>query len=227
MGERMESSKADAKVKESRQEHDAVQLKTFTRWWNSWLEPRGTAVTDLCTQISPGVLGIELIEALSGALVGRYNRSPKNKFQMVENQGAFLSSVKSKGLKLVNIGPEDLVAGDRKLVLGLTWTLILRYEIQRYGADEIELLQWVKEVTAGYEGVKITTWGESFSDGKAFAAVLNKFAPSALDYKEEATKKPVPCLTAAFECAEKTFGVPQLLDPTDVAASGVRACVGM
>ena len=46
-----------------------------------------------------------------------------------------LSSVKSKGLKLVNIGPEDLVAGDRKLVLGLTWTLILRYEIQRYGAD--------------------------------------------------------------------------------------------
>ena len=61
----------------------------------------------------------------------------------------------------------------QKLVLGLTWTLILRYEIQRYGADEMELLRWCKQVTAGYPGVDVTTWAYSFVDGKAFCAILH------------------------------------------------------
>ena len=58
---------------------DAVQLKTFTRWWNSWLAPRGTDVTELCEQIKSGVLGIQLMEALSGAIIPRYNRNPRTK----------------------------------------------------------------------------------------------------------------------------------------------------
>ena len=105
---------------ELRGEHDAMQLKTFTRWWNSWLMPRGTDVTNLCEQIKPGIIGINLMEALSGQPSGRYNKSVKNAYQAGENQIIFLNSIKSKGLKLVNIGPDDLQAGDQKLVLGLT-----------------------------------------------------------------------------------------------------------
>lgn len=135
-------------ISELRQEHDVMQLKTFTRWWDSWLSSRGTHVTDLCEQVKNGVLGIQLMEALSGAIVPRYNRSPRNMYMELENQVTFLSTIKSKGLSLVNIGPADIRAGDLKLVLGLTWTLILRYEIQRYGADEMELLRWVKQARA-------------------------------------------------------------------------------
>jgi hypothetical protein len=47
-------------------EHAAMQLKAFTKWWDSWLKPRGTEVTDLCEQIKDGVIAIKLIEALSG-----------------------------------------------------------------------------------------------------------------------------------------------------------------
>ena len=100
--------------------HDQMQLKTFTRWWNSWLSPRGVDVTNLCEQIKPGIIGINLMEALSGQPSGRYNKSVKNAYQAGENQIIFLNSIKSKGLKLVNIGPDDLQAGDQKLVLGLT-----------------------------------------------------------------------------------------------------------
>ena len=46
---------------------------------------------------------------------------------MLENHNVFLSQLKAKSIKLVNIGAEDLAGGDQKLVLGLTWTLILRY----------------------------------------------------------------------------------------------------
>ena len=47
-------------------EHAAMQLKAFTKWWDSWLKPRGTEVTNLCEQIKDGVIAIKLIEALSG-----------------------------------------------------------------------------------------------------------------------------------------------------------------
>ena len=68
---------------------------------------------------------------------------------MLENNNIFLAQLKAKGIRLVNIAGEDIVDGKRTLLLGLTWTLILRYEIQKYGADEQELLRWVKECTRG------------------------------------------------------------------------------
>ena len=42
------------------------QIGTFTRWWNSYLEPRGYPVTDLCAQIQDGVIAFRLLEALEG-----------------------------------------------------------------------------------------------------------------------------------------------------------------
>ena len=53
-----------------------------------------------------------------------------------ENLNIFLNQLKARQIKLVNIGAEDLVEGNQKLVLGLTWTLILRYEIHKFGAVE-------------------------------------------------------------------------------------------
>ena len=55
-----------------REKQDQQQLKTFTRWWNSWLKENlaegwsGITVTDLCKEIKPGVISMHLIELLSG-----------------------------------------------------------------------------------------------------------------------------------------------------------------
>ena len=38
-----------------------------------------------------------------------------------------------------------------KLVLGLTWTLILRYEIHQFGGNEKELMDWAKGLALGYQ----------------------------------------------------------------------------
>ena len=41
------------------------QLKTFSRWWDNRLSPRGHGpITDLLTQIQSGVLLMRLLEAL-------------------------------------------------------------------------------------------------------------------------------------------------------------------
>ena len=118
------------------------QLKTFTRWWNSYLLERGEPVTDLCEQINSGVLAFRLLEALEGFPAAPVQRGkckimgkmivakPKMKLQRVENLSMFLDIVtKDKGIKLVNIGPSDLEEGNLTIILGLTFELIKFYEL--------------------------------------------------------------------------------------------------
>mmetsp|Transcript_27072 Transcript_27072/g.64442 ORF Transcript_27072/g.64442 Transcript_27072/m.64442 type:complete len:1509 (-) Transcript_27072:202-4728(-) len=213
-------SAAGAAGKNLREKQDVQQLKTFTRWWNSWLQMRGITVTDLCEEIKPGVISMNLIELLSASVAGKYNKSPSSRFQMLENNGAFLAQLKSKNIRLVNIGPEDLTAGNRTLILGLTWTLILRYEIQKFGAEVDELLRWVKLCTKNFEGVDVTNWHTSFNDGLALSAILNKHSPESLNYDEIRALSPLDRLNKAFDVAEKSFGVPKLLDPDEMVGVG-------
>lgn len=70
---------------ELHRDHAAMQLKAFTKWWNSWLEPRSLPVTDLLEQIKAGVISVNLISALSGRAsngveraVWTWRRSPKS-----------------------------------------------------------------------------------------------------------------------------------------------------
>ena len=188
-----------------------------SRRWNTWLQQRELQVDDLCEDVKPGAMCVNLIEVLSGSLAGKHHATPKTKYQMLENQGVFLDMLRSKGIRLVNIGNEDLVEGNRTLILGLTWTLILRYEIQKYGADENELLRWVRACTKGYKEVKITSWGDSFNDGLAFCALIHKHAPEELDYPGLDKGAKLTNLKKAFDVAEAIWSVPQLLDPADLA----------
>lgn len=48
---------------------------------------------------------------------------------------------------MVNIGPEDLVDENLRIILGLIWSLILRYQIKADKGDggaRSELLEWVR-----------------------------------------------------------------------------------
>ena len=113
-------------------ELEVQQLKTFTRWWNSWLFQCSPPLrlTDLCLDVPPGVYPIRLLEVLSDSKAPKFNTAPKSRYQSIENQNTFLAQLKAASVRLVNIGAEDLVSGNRKLILGLTWTLILRCAAQ-------------------------------------------------------------------------------------------------
>ena len=87
-------SAAGAAGKNLREKQDVQQLKTFTRWWNSWLQMRGITVTDLCEEIKPGVISMHLIELLSASDAGKYNESPSLVFHMHENHDRFFELLK-------------------------------------------------------------------------------------------------------------------------------------
>ena len=157
-------------VAANHQSHNAVQLKTFTRWANSYLAPRGEPVTDLIAQFNSGVLPFRLLEALEvlpfapctrggrfSAFGHRIIATPKLKLQRLENLNAFLGVLTDQKLiSLVNIGAEDLEEGAEDLILGLMWALIQHYELGAGQAldaaalglaalDSTSLLRWVKE----------------------------------------------------------------------------------
>ena len=77
---------SDAKSAALRHELDDQQLRTFTRWWNSWLFEVDLALEDLCVDIKTGVLPIRLLEVLSESSCGRYAKNPKHMVHMLENQ---------------------------------------------------------------------------------------------------------------------------------------------
>ena len=146
------------------------QIGTFTRWWNSYLEPRGYPVTDLCAQIQDGVIAFRLLEALEGFPAAPVHRGkikttigastmiveakPKMKLQRADNLNQFVKMITGeKGIHLVNIGGEDLEMGKPDLVLGLTWELIKFYEgLGGGGNDEIDSRAMSKMV----DGANIT-----------------------------------------------------------------------
>jgi hypothetical protein len=50
-------------------------------------------------------------------------------FQKMENVNKALDFIKLRGVALTNIGAEDIVNKNLKLVLGMLWTIILRFTI--------------------------------------------------------------------------------------------------
>ena len=135
---------------------------------------RQLTTDDLCEDIKLGVLPIELFEILSRSSCGRYVKAPKTSFQKLDNFNIFLEQLKSKSIKLANIGAEDLAGGVRKAVLGLTWTLILTYEVNKLLGEKAginDLLNWVKEKVKPYGVILEGGWQKGFADGQAFCAL--------------------------------------------------------
>ena len=121
---------------------------------------------------------------------------------------------------MTNIGAEDIVDGNRKLVLGLIWTLILRFtisDINEEGRSAKEgLLLWCQRKTACYPDVEVRDFSGSWNDGLAFCALLDIHRPDLIDYDSLDKNDHRGNMKTAFDIASKEIGIPDLLDVEDV-----------
>ncbi|KAJ4392184.1 alpha-actinin [Gnomoniopsis smithogilvyi] len=170
-----------------------VQQKTFTKWLNTKIEARGMEVADLVKDLSDG---------------------------RFENVNLGLDFIKSRGIQMTNIGAEDVVDGNRKIILGLIWTLILRFtisDINEAGMSAKEgLLLWCQRKTACYEECDVRDFSGSWNDGLAFCALLDIHRPDLIDYDELDKSDHRGNMQLAFDLAHKEIGIPKLLDVEDV-----------
>ncbi|XP_076544876.1 dystonin-like protein short stop isoform X38 [Osmia lignaria lignaria] len=202
-------------------ERDAIQKKTFTKWVNKHLKKASRHVGDLFEDLRDGHNLISLLEVLSGEHLPR--ERGRMRFHMLQNVQMALDFLRYKKIKLVNIRAEDIVDGNPKLTLGLIWTIILHFQIsdivvgQEPNVTAREaLLRWARRSTARYPGVRVTDFTGSWRDGLAFSALIHRNRPDLVDWRGARASQPRERLDRVFHVAEREYGVTRLLDPEDV-----------
>jgi Ca2+-binding EF-hand superfamily protein len=197
-----------------------VQQKTFTKWLNDKLKARALFIADLVTDLSDGVILIHLLEILGGESLGRYASKPKLRVQKFENVNKSLDFIKGRRIQMTNIGAEDIVDGNRKIILGLIWTLILRFTISDINEEGMTakegLLLWCQRKTACYDDVEVRDFSTSWNNGLAFCALLDIHRPDLIDYDSLDKSDHRGNMKLAFELASNEIGIPDLLDVDDV-----------
>ena len=121
---------------------------------------------------------------------------------------------------MTNIGAEDVVDGNKKIILGLIWTLILRFTINDINEEGMTakegLLLWCQRKTACYDEVEVRDFSASWNDGLAFCALLDIHRPDLIDYEKLDKNDHRGNMQLAFDIASKEIGIPDLLDVEDV-----------
>jgi len=131
-----------------------------------------------------------------------------------------LKFIASHDVKLVGIGAEEIVDGNQKMILGMIWTIILRFAISGLSEEGLSakegLLQWVRRKTEPYKNVDVKDFSVSFQDGLAFCALIHRHRPDLLDYDKLTSADKLGNLNLAFDVALKHLDVPRLLDAEDI-----------
>ncbi|KAI0081627.1 actin cross-linking [Panus rudis PR-1116 ss-1] len=187
-----------------------VQERTFCKWLNTRLESAGyPPMTSLVRDLSDGDTSL-----------GRYNRNPRMRVQKAENVTKALDFIQSRGVRLTNIGPEDIIDGNVKLILGMIWTLILRFTIADISEEGLSakegLLLWCQRKTEPYKEVDVQDFTFSWQDGLALCALIHCHRPDLIDYDKLDKSARHQNTQLAFDVAAEHLGIPQLLEVSDL-----------
>lgn len=198
-----------------------VQKKTFTRWCNQFLAERRMKIDDLQADLKNGLPLVNLLEIISSKSIGKFNKKPSSRYQFLENNGIGIRFIKEEGLQLVGVGPEDIVDGKLKLILGLIWTLILRYQINVIGegSPKWELLEWVRKQVEPYDIPKpLRNFTTDWQDGKTLSALVDSLKPGVLTPRDMSalTGDALTDAEKAAQTALDEYGIPIIMDPKDM-----------
>ncbi|EIW80884.1 actinin-like protein [Coniophora puteana RWD-64-598 SS2] len=203
---------------------DSTQERTFCKWLNTKLEAAGyPPMSNLVKDLSDGVRLIQLMEIMGDTSLGRYNKVPRMRIQKAENVNTALEFIRQRGVKLTNIGPEDIIDGNLKLILGMIWTLVLRFTIADINEEGLSakegLLLWCQRKTEPYKEVDVEDFSLSWSDGLALCALIHRHRPDLLDYDKLDKSDRYGNTRLAFQVAAEHLNIPQLLEVEDLCDS--------
>jgi hypothetical protein len=203
-------------------------------WINTYLSKVGEdfRIDDIQTGFSDGVRLIAFLEKLLKKEVGqKYSKNPKLKVHKITNCFIALKFLEEHGVKRLTIAAEDIVEGEKlNLLLGFCWMLLRQFQAtpdfddDEGGKDnsfESRMLDWAKSILSDYPDINITGW-DSFQDGKALLALLEKYDKKIVNYRGFDKSDPFTNASSALELAEQHIQIPkELLDVQELISGGV------
>eukprot|EP01104_Vermistella_antarctica_P016848 TRINITY_DN5846_c0_g1_i1.p1 TRINITY_DN5846_c0_g1~~TRINITY_DN5846_c0_g1_i1.p1 ORF type:complete len:1137 (+),score=298.65 TRINITY_DN5846_c0_g1_i1:198-3413(+) len=189
------------------------QKKTFITWIRIHLRSRKLPV-EAVKDLSDGYLLGQLVEVLTGNDLPTLIEKPANTFERVQNVNICLQMLRKDKFPLIGIGAEDIAECNEKLIMGLVWTMILRYHIK---VSKETLLQWcqtfVSQRVVELPNFRPKTWKNPLG----FASLVNAVRPGTLDM--DALKKGDNVrseLARALKSIEDDLDIPAVIDADDI-----------
>lgn len=181
-----------------------------------------TCSDNLEDELRSGVVLHSVLELLTDKKLPKILDKPKISIQKIENLNKCLQFMRGENIVLVGIGAEDLLEGRTKLVLGMIWTLILRFHLEgEETEDELglgmrsALLEWCNNVL-NPQGLSVSNFTSSWKDGRAFCGLVNALEPNSFNLPDCPAEDAINNLNKAFDKSWEKFHFPKLLDSVDV-----------
>ncbi|CAL2042238.1 unnamed protein product [Caenorhabditis brenneri] len=204
-----------------------IQQNTFTRWVNNHLQKAGESIGSLETEFSDGLKLIALAQVLSHKTVGKFNKKVAFRSQKLENVSLALNFFQNEeNIKIINIDSTHIVDHNKKLILGLVWTLILHYSIsmgwiqekredgEKEETPKQKLLNWIRN---RLPGMPISNFTSDWNDGVALGALVNSMAPGALeDWENWSPNEALENTEKAMKSAQDLLKVAPLIAPAEM-----------
>ncbi|KAK2586988.1 hypothetical protein KPH14_010959 [Odynerus spinipes] len=207
-----------------------IQANTFRNWVNEHLKQAadvgGGPVIDLAEDFRDGTRLCALVEVLTKRRLPRWNPRPANQHHHLENVSTALQAIEADGVKLVNIGNVDIVNGNLKLILGLIWSLIVRYQIGKSKFPPKKLmLAWLKAVLPECRVNNFTT---DWNSGVYLSALLDYCKPGLFPHWRQLDPDDnVYNCQKAMEISKREFDIPMVLEPEYLASPYLDELSGM
>lgn len=207
---------------------EAGQIKRHKRICTKWINvqlakanPR-IEVTDFVGELRDGVVLISLIEVLLGVQVTRAEPCSK-RINQIRNVQEVMRLLLQYNVKPTGIIASEITAGDEKAILGLVWSIILRFQINEaikpdpedFSVDK-KLIAWCQgQIKGNSKNRDVSDLTSSWADGLGLNLILHSFTPSLVEIEAICLMGVNKRLTHALDLASETYGVPSLFKAED------------
>ena len=144
-------------------------------------------------------------------------KEPKGRIQAVEGANYALKFIfEDCGVELkLKPNGESIIDKDEKSTLAVLWAIMLKFlkfGDEHDGLDaKSSLLMWVNNQILNHGIKPLTNFAKEWHDGLALCAIVHKHRPKLLNYDTLNKGDARACIQAAFNAAEKYFGLEQYL----------------
>jgi len=187
----------------------------FSKWIQQCLSESGAEVSDdlvnennFAEAFHDGTLLLQLAECLTKQSSGIKPQSKQlqgNKLAIVGYINNVLKFIENQNMKLTLSG-DNIYDQDETLILGLIWTLILKYQVGK----KTEIMLWLRNLL---EPETVSNFDANWRDGTLFCKLVNIL----LESEEPIPDGVIPRLSYAFETADNKLGIRQLLTAEHIA----------